>query len=449
MSIHSPAGKIISGIMTFGIMMMFLCFPQRISAEGASAALTEISDAAGLSGIANDPGGHYKLICDIDLSGADWQPVAFSGKLDGGGHTVYNMRVTGVGHHTRISRDGNRKEYDTSFAGLFSVLENAEVTNLNIKGALVDITENKHCFAALLAGYSDNSTISGCFAEGRVHLVNGGVNAGVGGLVGYGTGIAVDACEADVELVFEDRYEEGRCEQFMGGILSCGIGSLTDCKVRIDGYDSCHGYVHNGGIVGMFYRCGTEYYNGGMTGNYVEGQISFFEDNPDRRAYCKPFAGELLTRSVKVRHNTHQFRSNETRDFSVVLSPEKCGQPDYEDIITPPACESWGYTTHRCRGCGYSWADTYTPPRHEPGEWVIVSDSDEARQGLKRQYCTKCGVLLDEQAIEVKEKQPSAEKNSGSLLLPVSVAAAAALVLPAAIAMLLIARRKKAAKHHP
>lgn len=34
---------------------------------------------------------------------------------------------------------------------------------------------------------------------------------------------------------------------------------------------------------------------------------------------------------------------------------------DYEDIITKPTCTTNGYTTHRCKACGYTYVDSKTP----------------------------------------------------------------------------------------
>ena len=43
--------------------------------------------------MAEDPAGRYALGCDVDMTGADWPPFAFSGELDGRGHAVLNLRV--------------------------------------------------------------------------------------------------------------------------------------------------------------------------------------------------------------------------------------------------------------------------------------------------------------------------------------------------------------------
>ena len=176
---------------------------------------------------------------------------------------------------------------------------------------------------------------------------------------------------------------------------------------------------------------------------YTEGQISFFEDNKDRRAYCKPIGGEILTPTKRIIDNSDSFQRNETTDYSKVLSPEQCEQPDYEDTITPPDCTSWGYTQHQCRGCGYSWIDTYTPPCHDEGKWVTISDSDFERTGLKQLCCRRCGQVLNEESIPVKERESSVSTWSDNRLL-LTAAAGTGILLIAVTAFLLLRRRKKA-----
>ena len=359
---------------------------------------TLIFDAEGLAAIAQDPSGRYALAADIDLGGADWTPIPFSGTLDGRGRTIYNLHVTAPGAEERETRDGNLKSYNTSFAALFSTLEDAEVRDLKLRGALVEITSDRHCFAALLAGYIDHSRILGCSVEGRVSLIGNAVMVGTGGLAGYGCGEIAD-CAVDTEIFFEDRCYTARCEQFMGGLLACGIADIERCRVSIRGYDSCSGYVHNGGMVGMYYLCGMDYHNGLFNGNYVEGFISFFEDNPDRRAYCEPFRGESLSGVRSFEDNREDFERRETWDYSHILRPESCSEPAIVDELVPSGCDSWGYTRHSCALCGHSWVDSYTAPAHTPGEWETVEEVGVGQEGRERRSCSVCGAVLGERVL--------------------------------------------------
>ena len=380
------------------ILLLLLPAGGAALAEGEEQSAVEISDLAGLKAIADDPEGSYVLTADIDMSGEDWTPIPFYGTLDGSGHTLYNLRVHTVGAETRNTYDGNDKRYETVFAGLFSVMERASVRDLRLVGADLDIESGQHCFVGLLAGYIYRCNLQGCTVQGRARLVNYAVMTGIGGLVGYGTGNDIGYCRADVELVFEDRNFDARCEQFMGGIMSCGLVNIENCTVNIQGYDSCHGFVHNGGLVGMYYYCCSDVHAQSVRNNEINGQISFFEDNTNRRAYCSPTLGEEMSVPGNYYNNEGDFTGNESFDYSLVLQPETCAEPDYELTVTPPGCGSWGYTQHSCRGCGYTWVDSYTPPQHTPGDWEYLRIATADREGWRERHCTVCDELIESES---------------------------------------------------
>ncbi len=379
------------------LLILLLLLPCGAAAS-AEAAVISITDAEGLQSIRSNPWGSYRLDADIDLAGIDWTPIPFKGQLDGGGHTIYNLTVRSFGSELRTTKDGNLKAYDTVFAGLFSTVEDAEISDLHLRGALVEVEATTHSFAGILAGYFDHSSIVRCSAEGRVRMVNTSVMVGVSGLVGYGCGSIYDS-GVDVELFFEDRNFSFRCEEFMAGLLACGLANIDRNTVNVRGYDSCHGYVHNGGLVGMYYHCGMSFTPESMSNNTISGFISFFEDNPDRRAYCDATFGEHLQMPWRYTGNRSDFERRETKDYSRVLSPEACAEPDYFDEVFDPGCDSWGYTRHTCKNCGYSWVDSYTPPRHTPGEWHVSVQATVEREGQEQLRCTVCDTLLDERTV--------------------------------------------------
>ncbi len=344
--------------------------------------IIEIRDIAGLKDVVNYPGAHFRLMNDLDLQDEDWTPIPFSGELDGGGYGIYNLEVTRVGEDVRTTIDGNMKKYDSVFAGLFSVAENANIHDLKVIGAHVEIDAETHCFAAIVAGYADNVDFTNVTVDGRARLNNYAVMTGVGGLAGFGW-TAVNECKVRAELIFEDRNFDSKCEQFLGGILACGFCRILDCTVEIDGYDSCHGYVHNGGLVGMYWHCGKKNFlrdaKRTVTRNTVTGRIYFFEDNPDRRAYCSGDIGEPFKNRMKLnlfKNDIKGFERKELKEnkeeaqkrrkagirYEVVLLPETCDNPEYELLVTLPSDGEWGYTEHVCTKCGYSWRDHYTAP---------------------------------------------------------------------------------------
>ena len=382
----------------FSLLLALLLLSAVCPAVRAEDGAVEIRDRAALESIAQNPAGHYVLVSDIDLAGGDWTPIPFSGTLDGAGHTILNLHVTRT-QGSRTTCDGNDKSYTSSFAGLFSELTGAQISDLNLLGAFVEIENSDNAFAGLLAGYIEDSTVRNCSVSGRVHMATYAIDAGIGGIAGYGCGSFL-GCSAEVELVHEDRTAEHRCEEFVGGILGCGIAHIEGCTVAIEGYVSCSGFAHNGGLTGMYYVCGFPFEDRVVSDNYVSGTIRFFEHNYIRKAYCEPYYGEHLSATYRATGNNHAFRRAETWEYDKILRPEICENPDYETTVIEPGCESFGYCSHSCRGCGYSYTDSYTLKRHESGEWETVTPATTEREGLAQQHCVLCGALTGEHVLE-------------------------------------------------
>lgn len=375
---------------------------------GASA--IEISSAEELSLLYETPDGDFVLTADIDMTGVDWPSAAFSGTLDGGGHTIYNIAVSSPGDGRAETVDGNGKVYDTALAGLFSALNGASIRDLTLRGVDISVTTPENAFAGALAGFaSPETTLDNVRVyDARVYLSetcrrepedeHDRCIAGVGGMVGFGGGTYTN-CTAETTLVISnDSADALLCEQFLGGILGCGNAVLTGCSAALDGYAACRGYAHNGGLVGMFYRYDTSVPVGTISGCAVNGKITFFENNTDRRAYCEAFAGEILT-WTNITECTADFIRNEIFDYTAAVKPEKCETPSYTDTVMAPGCDSWGHTEHTCTGCGYVWRDAITPPQHTPGVWVQTKEPTETADGEERLTCSLCNAEMERRAI--------------------------------------------------
>ena len=313
--------------------------------------------------IAEDPAGSYILMADIEMSGKNWTPVDFTGSFDGGGHALLNAEITDVGGRTFSTYDGNMVEYDTQFSGFFSSLVNAEVRNLKLLGQVVAVETSCPVFAGSIAGYMDNSTISNCEVYGEVSVKTTGKSFGTGGIAGFGNG-TIENTAADVTLVCIDQDVEDKDEQFMGGAYAAGYIDLRNNAVRIDGYDSDHGYVHDGGLAGMYilypYDNG---YAGAILGNTVEGMITFFEDNEDRRAYCEAYIGEIMnwTFAYDEEFEDWNFIRNEIFEYDTDLLPHSCPNPQMTETKTEATGTENGYTEYVCDNCGYTSRAQFTP----------------------------------------------------------------------------------------
>jgi len=326
----------------------------------AEEAAVEIENYEDLLEIAENPSGSYILTKDIDCAGNVWTPVDFTGTFDGNDFAIMNAKIEAVSKEVRTTIDGNWKQYDTYFSGFFGTLEKATVKNVTFLGIDVDVTNNDNTYVGTIAGYIADSKIENCTVSGKASLTSACKSFGVGGIIGYGNG-QVDKCTADVTLICVDTDKENRDEQFLGGAYANGYPDITNCTINIAGYTSDHGYVHDGGIGGMYILPGGVKYKGHVDNNTVTGFISFFEDNTNRRAYCVGDIGEIMSWTLtKDGNDIKGFERKETKDYSKDLYPDMCATKDYDTVVTEPTDGEYGYTTYTCKECGYSYKADYT-----------------------------------------------------------------------------------------
>lgn len=337
--------------------------------------------------LGNNPEGSYKLMADIDCSGKIWTPIDFRGTLDGNNHAILNLKVNGCGATRTSTYDGNMVQYDTYFSGFFNILKNAQVSNLKFLGVDVSVDTGNPCFAGGIAGMMENSTISGCTIEGQIKVSTNAKSFGTGGIAGFGYG-RIEKTIADVTLICIDEDVDYKEEQFMGGAYAAGYIDLVDNQIHIKGYDSDHGYVHDGGLVGMyiFYPEDNGQY-GTMTGNTVDGFITFYEDNEDRRAYCEAFIGEIMNWNfdkddfnednfVRDELFYEDFYDEETETY-LVLQPHSCDAPNMESRVVASTETEYGYTEYTCSNCGYSYRAAYTVLTNNPQPEAPVIPGEE------------------------------------------------------------------------
>ena len=381
--------------------MLFLVLSAAVFVHAESGA-TEISSAEDLFLLAEDPDGDFVLTEDIYLPvesnfNSEWEPPVFRGHLDGQGHTIYNAGGSGVCPETRTVYDGNYKEYEGYFGGFFGILDGAVVENLNLVGADIAAvpagSSDKCVFAGLMTGLMENgAVIRSCSVQGCCSVTTSGHCFGAGGFAGYGSG-RIENSSADVTLICVDKDKEYKDEQFMGGAYSAGFIDLVDCDIKVDGYDSDHGYVHNGGLVGMYiiYPRGTSY-TGAIVNDHVEGRIRFFEDNRDRRAYCAPYIGEVLQWTYDWGGCTEDFLRDEVFTYDADLYPCDHMSPDGDNRIKTVTAADYGvqgYTDYTCPVCGYTTREDYQAPLKQEIKLLDAEPLLQAVEEMQQQTQTK------------------------------------------------------------
>lgn len=360
-----------------------------------------ISSPEDLLLLAQDPDGDFVLTEDIYFEpDTEWVPPVFRGHLNGNGYTIYNVHNTGLCPETRTVYDGNYKEYDGAFAGLFGILDGAVVEELNLVGASIQVRDSESCvFAGLMAGLMENdAVVRNCSVQGIADVSTSGPCFGAGGIAGYGSG-QISWCSADTTLICTDTDKEYKDEQFMGGAYAAGFIDLLENDIRIDGYDSDHGYVHDGGLVGMYiiYPKGTSY-AGAIVNNHVAGRIRFFEDNRDRRAYCAPYIGEVLQWTYDWGGCTEDFQRDEVFTYDTDLVPcEHQGTDSYSVTVVEPDYGKQGYTEEVCSACGYTVRMDYRAPLKQ--EIQLLDEESIAEAAAEAAEEVKANQGLDPKAL--------------------------------------------------
>ncbi len=360
-----------------------------------------------LLAMAQDPTGKYVLVNDLDLAGVEWKPFDFSGVFDGNNHALLNLTLSQPGDTREIAYDGNRKEYECTYIGFFGSLRDAQVRNLQLLGVRALVETDEPCFMGALAGYCNGSTVTNCTVVATLELRAHNQIFGLGGLLGYGIG-AVDQCNLDVVLICTDTDKETKDEQFLGGVYSTGYIDVTNTIIKIQAFASEYGYAHNGGITGLYMQhpLGTGK-RGYMTDNTVRGFIKFFECNNDRRAYCAPFAGEILAVSYNMSRNLQYFKRQELREYDKEIRPCMCETPRVNIYNEASRCDKGRYphTVSECLSCAFMDKYDFKMMEHEVTNWELVEAPTLKVEGLSQGICNACAATV--QRVEpVLEPEP-------------------------------------------
>lgn len=150
--------------------------------------------------LAKAPAGSYALMADVNMEGQPWEPVDFSGTLEGNGFGIYNLKT-----HT----------------GLFGTLSGS-VRDLHLREASVEGTGE---FAGILAGVI-TGTAEGCTVTGTVTG-----NACAGAMAGKVTGTLLGGTTLVAKTGPAGKYAAtGLCADVQmekGALVGCNEGRVT------------------------------------------------------------------------------------------------------------------------------------------------------------------------------------------------------------------------------
>ena len=448
------------------ILLIGISFPVKAETDNRVGVATREE----LERIADDPNGVYYLTADIDLGEEPWTPIPFSGTLDGKGHTIGNLTVNTPNEETRETYDAYTYYHETSFAGLFSIVTEASIRNLNLLNTKIVVDTDLNCFAGAIAGYASDSTFKNCRVMTRSTMTVTSQAGGIGGLVGFAENCVMDQCTVEAELSFIDTNQTTTCEAFIGGVYAAGFCEVKKCTVLTRGYAEIYGHSYNGGVVGLF-KLAPGFSVKGMLAirdSSVDAEFRFFQIASEGRAYCDALIGKNDRYACYLTHNTVLHFDHTYDKTAKPERPESCESPSYQTVVTPPLCTEWGYTTYTCELCGYTYRDDYTFPQHTyeverqeptctkdgkavytciycghhysekipatghvPGEWTVKKQPGKSKEGLEEILCTVCGKVLDKRSIPALSEQQDSMVTSE----PVTVRITAIEIEEAAIEM--------------
>lgn len=236
--------KVISSIFIM-IMVLMSC---TVGFAANAETVISIKTPEELDAVRNKLNGNYVLEDDINLSGFDnWVPIGskelpFTGKFDGGHHSINNFGIENIG----------KNEY----AGLFGYVKNAEISGLNIDGD-IELESDKVCVGAV-CGFAEESRIKECTNNANISLVTISENntTCVGGLVGYLEKSVIEMCSNAGNLIvsFNNEGQENSYtfNAAAGGIAGRATAQVINCRNTGNIYAEYSDNVAAGGIIGLY-----------------------------------------------------------------------------------------------------------------------------------------------------------------------------------------------------
>ena len=210
------------------ILILALCLlllgAVRVQAAGLSGSGTQedpylIKTAADLASVHDDLSAHYALDADIDLFGRIFEPIgngaegAFTGSLDGRGHTIRGLELD---------------LQDSKYVGLFGYLEGS-VSNLKLSE--VNIVGGRYV-GAVAGNIGLGGSVTDCSVlSGSVTSYESAVSAYVGGITGLCEG-TLNKCSNAAAVAKTSRNDSAY--DYVGGLA----GSVTDALELIGSSNS-------------------------------------------------------------------------------------------------------------------------------------------------------------------------------------------------------------------
>lgn len=195
--------------------------------------------------------GVITVLGDINMAGVtDWAGIGsdghpFSGKFDGGGKSVLNLR-------------GSKP--------LFNVCKNAEISNLTMD-PLCDLTVSTGSVIGAMAATAEGTTFTNCSFDGKLTVDVPSGSAVIGGLVGVADATTVlSHCIVGATITINTPTLTSAS---IGGVIGLTYGTVSDCEMKgMLAITACPGTVRAGGITSSLTSTTT------VSGNSFRGDVN-------------------------------------------------------------------------------------------------------------------------------------------------------------------------------
>ncbi|MBP3633576.1 MAG: hypothetical protein J6J43_03270, partial [Oscillospiraceae bacterium] len=174
----------------------------------------------------------------IGTAAAPWQ-----GTFDGQGHTITGLDISFNNNNANLGDTASDIERDFRL-GLFGTVENAEIKNVTVEGAIaLSGRQSNVCAIGGIAARAENTTFEKVISRVAISgygNYNWGTYKSVGGIVGYANDVSLSKCGNEAELHVMGNQ--------MGGLIGSANGNISviDCYNTAD----VAGTMQVGGLIG-------------------------------------------------------------------------------------------------------------------------------------------------------------------------------------------------------
>ena len=206
--------------------------------------------------ISNNATGKYRLANDLNFNGESVQftNVAFSGELDGNGHTIKNIRI----------------DDESMISDTFSMFyqNQGTIKNVTFENIDIHITKELGYYPSGVICQRNAGTIENCSVTGNI-VIEGNTMASVAGISGMITDGSIKNCISKVNIQNENGSVAGICDTWTGGTIescinegnlegSTVIGICTEYRGTLQNCENKGNLIATSGATGIIiYNQGT------------------------------------------------------------------------------------------------------------------------------------------------------------------------------------------------